>query len=359
FAEKKGVAEESINSPCFPESIEPEKAFLSNLLLSHYSKLSKEREIGRIFLENAAFQNFALLPCKQEQKKRNAKKAICQNLIELDFSRAILEKIAKTNLGPESLNCDCCQPTSINAENVLPNSLVEVEFLENGFYFDSSIPLFAKKFHESNSGKSSRLARKKEFFLESIPVGPFYFGQRAVVPLADAHSLYRNGFVRIAGEKGLKWHCIKKPSFLAESVSSILSLEDSLKKRVLEIEKKDVLEKGLNAFNPFFSNPEKAVLEAFLKACSSIIESVSLCLEIDFFSEGDFAEILEALNSGLVFKYNELLCERNSEPIYCISGRAFVKRMELFTDLAVISRDFGIPLPCVSKQCVPLSGNGF
>ncbi|MCX6802553.1 MAG: hypothetical protein NT067_05595 [Candidatus Diapherotrites archaeon] len=347
--EKKGFAEDSVNSPCFPENIKQKDAFLSNLLLLQCKKIPAGQETGMAFLENAAFANFSLMPSgKTPKQAKDSCKSGFHDLIELDFSRAILEKIAESNLGADSINCGCCRPESLHSGNVLPNSAVEVEFLENGYYFDSCIPLFARQFHEQNPGKSARLARKKEFCLEGMPVGPFYCGKKAVVPLADALRLEGGGAARIVAEKELRWHCRKKPSFVAAGISGLLSLESALKERMAALEKKDIAEKGLNAFNPVFSSPEKTSLEEFLQACSCLLESVFSCLGTGSFSgQKDFSENVQAFSSGLLSGYNEMLEERNSEPIYLISGRAFVKHMEIFTDLAVVSKDTGMSLPSV------------
>ncbi|MFH1235052.1 MAG: hypothetical protein V1493_05580 [Candidatus Diapherotrites archaeon] len=348
-AEKKGFAEESLNSPCFPDGINQKGAFLSNLLLLQCGKIQAGLEIGMVFLENAAFADFALMPSRQKGGgKKDFHGDNFSGLIELDFSRAILEKIAASNLGFDSMNCACCRPESLHSENILPNSLVEAEFLENGYYFDSMVQSFARRFHETNAGKSARLARKREFCLEGMPVGPFYCGEKALVPLADALRLEACGAARITGEREIKWHCMKKPSFVAACISGLLSLESALKERMAALEKKDLAAKGLNAFNPVFSDPEKASLEEFGQACSCLIESVFSCLGAGAFSgQKDFSENVQAFSAGLLSSYNELLWERNSEPIYLISGRAFVKRMEIFTDLAVVSKDTGMPLPSV------------
>lgn len=348
--EKKNSLGLSLKSIDFHSGIPLKKIFFSNLLSVKPESLPlRELEMGQILLENAAFKSSCLVPLEKNSLKRTHFNGKAFNdFIELDFSRAVLEKIVESNLGFESLNCDCCKPQSISSDNVLSNSLVGVEFKENGYYFESLFQSFSQQFHESNPNRKARIDRKREFYLENYPVGPFYSGQRALVPLADAIKLEQDNIVSITSEKNeLKWCCRKRKSFLASEISRLLSLERVLKEKIELLEKKELRENGLNAFNPSFTHSEKNALIGFAEVCSELTSSIfsSLLWSKSSFYQKTIFEAIEGFKSQMLSNYNKVLEQRHFEPIYSSAGRAFIRNREIFTDLAMVSREIGIPLP--------------
>lgn len=332
-----------------PGRIPLKKAFFSRMLALPINSLpSKPGEIGEILLENSAFKSSQLI-FAENQKKPVYTNAVFGEFVELDFSRPLLRKIVESNLGFESINCNCCKPGSFQDENVLPNSMVKVEFLEDGFYFDSMIPSFAGEFHENNPRKERRTARKIEFCLEEHPIGPFYAGEKAVVPLVDAKKLEGERTVRILSEKNLKWSCRKQKSFLARELSTLISIEETANKKICALEKAELKEKGLNAFNPCFDSQVKKNLNELKSACSELCNAIfsNIFLNQNHYHKNALFKAIEAFKSQLVFEFNQELQQRHFEPIYSHKGRAFIRKMENFTDLMLVSREIGLPSPRV------------
>jgi|GEM_PF-4432991 len=332
-----------------PVDITLREALLSRMLALPASQLPEgPHEKGRVLLENAAFKSSQFVYSEQVVPKSNSPGKVLSGFFELDFSRAILQRIADSNIGFNSLNCGCCKPAGVNSENVLPNSMVEVEFFNNGYFFESLLPSFASFFHENNKGKESRRARKQEFALEQFPIGPFYAGQKAVVPLADARKLEGEGSARQTGKVAeLWWSCRRKQSFLARKAMELLSIEASARKKALELERSELREKGLNAFNPCFESREKLALEEVISASQELMRALFFALfaKGNGFSHSRVCGALEAFKGEMLEGFNRQLSRMKSEPIYSFSGREFIRTREVFTDLALASRKIGVPLP--------------
>ena len=177
-----------------------------------------------IFLENLFFRNNVapLEIHKQELKEDHALQAsfFFRGTPEFDIAPLIpmLLTNACYNIGFETIDCACCNPGNHRAKNLLPSSLAEVEFLKDAFYFESPDSKFSDSFHENNPLKENRLRRKKEFFLNQIPTGPFSRNQFAEGPLFDALSLEQNKDARLAGFKEKHWACLEKESFVSRAI---------------------------------------------------------------------------------------------------------------------------------------------
>ncbi|MFH0905744.1 MAG: hypothetical protein V1824_00220 [archaeon] len=147
--------------------------------------------------------------------------------IEIDFSNVwpyLLEK-RFYNLGYETLDCNCCKPKTIFENNVLFNSIVEVTFLKNGFYFISKDYSFAKKFYYEKPNLEERERYKKENKLKDFPIGPFFNGHKELIPLLDALELSENKDIIINQEisqNQLHYTCKIKESFISEIVREYL-----------------------------------------------------------------------------------------------------------------------------------------
>ena len=326
------------------------KAFLSRMLFLPPGSLPETpRQTSEAMLENAAFKSFQLI--YPEKKPRNYSKWIFRGFFELNFSRALLALIPKSNLGFETMDCDCCKPESALEESALPNSLVETEFLEPGYYFDSVMPSFAEKFHSQKPGAAAREKRKREFCLEHHPVGPFYPGQKETIPLADAKKLESENAAKIVRAKELHWACRKRESFLAGEVTRLLAIEEKARDRILEIERAELKKKGLNAFNPCFANPKKEALHDTLIASSELLEALfnGIASPASALSAGAITDAMEAFRGEMLLAFNRKLEANHSEPIYQSAGRAFLRNRDSFTELAIISREIGIPMPFLSR----------
>jgi len=336
------------NKQTFPEKINLNKCILSNELRIPTEKLPVEKEeLGLKLIENNCFSNHKIIYTSHA----NPVWRFVGNpsgFFELDLSNAMHEKILELNLGFETVNCDCCKPSSLRSRNVLPNSLVETEFLENGFFFDSMIPSFSAKFHSLNPLKESREKRKREFFLRSFPIGPFYSGEKAMVPLSDARKLVKQGKAIVHKKTELSWHCVRKKSFLSNEILRLTRELNEAKQCILESEKNRLEESGLNAFDPL-SDPSHHINSAKQEAFSVLLSSVSMAVSSPknpLFND-NFSTALEAIRSEILADYNEFLERSQSEPIYLSAGRAFIRNIECLTDLALISKQAGMPMLAV------------
>ncbi len=329
----------------FPENSDLKKCFLSSELRIPVEKIPSEKEeLGLRLIENNCFFEHKIIYTSHLNSSRQFF-GKPNGFFELDLSNALHKKILELNLGFESVNCDCCRPSSLRSRNVLPSSLVEAEFLENGFFFDSMVASFAAKFHSLNPLKESREKRKREFFLRSFPVGPFYSSEKAMIPLADARKLEKDGQAVICGNTELSWHCLRKKSFLSKEISRLILELEETRQCISESEKNRLKEAGLNAFDPlsdFGYRLNSAKQEAIALLLSSTTNAI-FSPKNPLFNES-FSMALEATRSEILSDYNEFLERSQSEPIYLSAGRAFIRNIECLTDLALVSKQAGMPM---------------
>jgi len=328
----------------FPPGTPLTEAILSGFLRIPINRIPESpMDIGKIMLENTAFAAHNFLNIQVQQQERYFKN---QKLVEVDFSEAMLSRIFTANLGSESINCDCCTPKDIREKNVLPCSLVEAEFLEDGFYFESTIPSFAYQFHLENPNKQSRNSRKKEFFLDCFPVGPFYCGQKQLVPLVDAKFLEKTNRAVINEEvSSLNWHCNQKKSALASLVESLLESVFTGRHNCLELERNEIAKKGLGAFNPCFESRKKQEFSAELKSNELLCRALFEALSVSLHGTDPVGQSIEAFQSEMLVDCNRELIQRKAEPLYLRAGKLFIRGIESFTDLAIVSKEVGIPSP--------------
>ena len=237
-------------------SKEDAKSLVEMLALSNILFLPLHAVPGKKFLqaetlvENTCFRNgFAPLEEKNIYESFSQSYSffsLAGDSLELDFSPVWTDLIQKHNLGFESVNCDCCKPLDLFEENVLPHSLVRVEFLKEGDFFESFLPSFSKSFHEQNPFKESRLRKKSEFFLRDVPVGPFLKGQLVGVPLLDALNLLGEGRVKLLEGISLEWRCLKKRSFLARELKDLSLKLHAIELSISLFEKNALKEHGLS-----------------------------------------------------------------------------------------------------------------
>ena len=110
---------------------------------------------------------------------------------KIDFSQIWSELFLKNffNIGTKTINCSCCKPFILDAKNLLPSSRIMIKFTEDNTYYESSSKNFSINFHKNYPFKRERLTKKKEFFTSSIPIGPFFKDDKALIPLIDAKRL--------------------------------------------------------------------------------------------------------------------------------------------------------------------------
>ena len=232
------------------------KSLLSLLALSHelFLPLEKIPSAGfqrqEIFLENELFKN-NFVPeqlAKGTEKENHTTQAagFLRGTPEFDIAPVVPMLLTDSvfNTSFETINCSCCKPNDFS-DNLLQNSQVNVEFLKDAFYFDSTNADFAHCFHETHGLKDNRARRKKEFFLKHFPVGPFNRNQGAIIPLPDAAVLQKNSDAKIIGLKEKNWFCTKKQGFVSKTIKELGKKSNTVEKSLEKNKGKNTTGKGI------------------------------------------------------------------------------------------------------------------
>jgi hypothetical protein len=266
---------------CIPMQSVPELSaqkaslFLQNSFFKNsYSQENETREKTESFEENASsfFQNISSRGLENFQKN-----SFFENVSEIDFTptwAGWLFSSNSCNLGFETINCNCCRPEGINAENILPNSMIEAKFLQNGFYYASQNPEFALEFHNSNGNKKARVQRMNEWFLNNIPTGPFNAGEKALIPLNDALMLEKTGKAEILGKSSLEWFCKNKKSFISNEIQTLILKITRTEDRLLESEHNALKAHKVLCSGQLSQNPEYLALYFEKKALEKLLKAV-------------------------------------------------------------------------------------
>jgi hypothetical protein len=194
----------------------------SNLLkFPLFSRFSVGRSRAVIFLENVFFASGFSFEAKFVSFKKRFSKVF--GSAEINFSRLVsaIISLPNVNLGLDKVNCFCCKPDSVDAQNVLPSSLVKVRFLKDGFFFNSISKSWALGFHESHDFKASRLERKLEYSFDFFPCGPFFRNNVCDLLLPDAISVQEQGAGFIIGVSSMNWSCFKSRSVLSVEIEKL------------------------------------------------------------------------------------------------------------------------------------------
>ncbi|MDD3085525.1 MAG: hypothetical protein PHY04_00130 [Candidatus ainarchaeum sp.] len=280
------------------------------------------------------------------------------NLSKIDFSSIWFDLFSNNffNIGPDSKNCSCCSPVTLESNNILPSSLIRVEFLEDNFFFESSSPSFSFSFHTKMPFKNLRVNKRKEFFLNSFPVGPFFKGDLGLIPINDAKNLIKNEGVRIVSSKDslafiqnnfsvegvheLNWFCKNKESFFSKEVKLINSILSSLN-NLIDSNQKSLFSK--KTFGFFYSKILRDSLQSIffnipfhLTNSSSKFYSYSLACSIVSIQEATLAKFLEfSKNNGY-------------RVIHANKSNAFVKGFSSLTLTKSFAQKHALPQPQIS-----------
>lgn len=271
------------------------------------------KAVALLFLENCFFKNsFAMQKNASinNQAFEEGASGFFENVSEIDFSQvwAWLFSSKQYNLGFETINCKCCKPEGFTAGNVLPDSRLEVKFLQNGFYYNSESQDFALEFHNSKDNKKARLQRMKEWFLKSIPTGPFNTGEKCLVPLNDALLLEQSGKAKISGNEMLNWFCEKKESFMAREIQMLILKITQCEDKLLLLEHNALTAHKVLCSFQLSETPEyltayyeKQALERLLKAVLKELNNSSSA----FYSE-KLAQALKAVQCQKIAQFKQI-----------------------------------------------------
>lgn len=208
----------------------------------------------RELLKNACFVSGSVIEKPVFFPRKPLNKISVENASIVSLEQLILFDSNFFQCSPELLNCNCCKPEKIGEENLLFNSLVEVNPLISGLYHLTENHVFAFNFHSVNSGKRQRELFGKEYGLRVPPIGPLFEEKKVFLPLYDALTLFFEKKCVFTGKKFF-WHCKKMPgkqmflpwlySYCSKIVLKALNELTALKK---ELEPKTSCSTTLNCF---------------------------------------------------------------------------------------------------------------
>ncbi|MFA5357421.1 MAG: hypothetical protein WC308_00665 [archaeon] len=306
---------------------------------------SSPKDIAESFLENFYFKTGQQFSFRERGEffvaREFAPLGYYGDVSEIDFSPVWARLFTKNffNIGVETKNCDCCQPVTIDDSNLYPDSLIEVSFLEDGFFFESSSKSFSASFHESKPLKLTREQKKKEFFLKAPPIGPFFKGQKELVPVSDAKRLLSDEKVSLGKNHSLSWFCKKNESSFSKELSSVLS-EISLLGRNISKGSDSLFVKGDSVY--WFSLSQMGVIESILAE----VPFQLMNLNSKFFSHETAASI-SAIQESTVSKFREFSEKRGYRVLYADQKGAFVKGFSSLSLVKGFSEELSLPQPVV------------
>lgn len=305
-----------------------EEIALANLLKVPIQGVPEKKfQQTEIFIENLLYENKCFEEKKEEKKKELIHNEIVfgyfENVSEIDFSPVLKNLVIEKNIGFETMNCSCCKEIE---ENILPDSFAEVEAEVDGLYFESKNQKFAEEFHNSMSGKKERVERKKEWFMKTIPLGPFMRKEKIKIPLIDALELEKKGKAKILEIKEKKWTCFNRKGFLRESLRKMDFRLEKLEGKIREMESK-ALQKNL-AFSILL---QKSIEYNYLKAMEKVLKEMqknmlyNLCSEKSSFYQKRIADSLNALQEEAIKEFSEYTKKERQKVIMLEKRKAFVK----------------------------------
>jgi len=282
------------------------------------------------------------------------------NTTLFDFSQLWPTILTKPfyNISIETIGCNCCRPSSLSSGNVLPNTMVQVEFLQDAFYFDSIFPSFAQDFHRKNKAKENRLRRKKEFCLPSVPVGPFDRGHTAAIPLHDAITLSQRNKVKIISIQALHWFCLKRESAIAKKITAFQQKITEIEKKIQHTESASLNKLGLAAGQLLDNNLHLLFQKAKLRVYSNLIASIPGHLkneESAFFSK-ELCSAFNCIESLILTNFSRFAQKQASKAVLLQKGNALVrsdKPMSLIKQFSAMQKIPALIKPAIRPKTSP------
>ncbi len=332
------------------------KKFLSKIVLSNILCEKPElipdskAKILDLFLEKILFKNNFAFPKQKPKFDSGFERKSSEKLKKIDFSSvwSALFSFPFYNIGFDSINCSCCKPESLQEKNILLSSLIEVKFLEDAIYFESSNKNWSVFFHENALGKEKRTKRKSEWKLKNMPLGPFFRNDVLRIPLEDALKLKSEEKISFLSDHEIEWFCRKKESFLSLELSKLNKKIVLFDSKIHEAEFNSIKNKGI-AFSLFLDeDPEFNFFSEYRKALKTIFSSIPFHLSSTSTAFFDF-RLSNSINCVFSFVLNKF--KEFSQTNSCVS---FVEKDAVLLDsdnaldlVTEFSRSEKIPLPQV------------
>ena len=337
----------------------------SNALCVPLDKVPKSiNEKVELFLENVFFKNAECILFEPIEKLFSdtgydpiPKK---DDLSKINFSSIWFDLFSNNffNIGPETKNCSCCVPLTLESKNLLPSSLIKIQFLEDNFFFESSSDNFSFEFHNQMPYKEIRANKRKEFFLNTFPVGPFFKEDYCLVPISDAKRLILEGRVKLISSKDtnfdltsqvepltlpskaiheLNWFCLNKESFFSKEVRFANSKLYSLHKAA------SFFEKGLffkENFGYFYARSLNASLNSILLELPNQLTNSS-----SKFYSTSLAKSIISVQEATLSKFKEFSQEKGYRVLHANKNNAFVKGFSSLKLAKSFAKETNLPEP--------------
>ncbi len=317
---------------------------LSAILKIPFNKIPTNlQERTELFLENIFFSNGQFISWKEKSLFFSAKDFApygnYSHVSTIDFSSTWPQLMSNNffNLSNETINCSCCKPIKLNDKNLLPSSLIEVEFLEDAFYYESTSQTFALDFHKTSPHKQNRLEKKKEFFMKIYPIGPFFKNQKAVLPLNDAKKLLDEKKVVLGKKHSPSWFCQLNEGFLSKSIKKYNSKLFYFSKILSEHQNK-LFTKNDSCF--YFS------MSSF-KALNDLVQELPFLLmnPLSSFFSPLLASSILSVQEATLFKFKEFSEKKGYRILHLDKKKAFIRGFSSLSLAKSFSRENSLPQP--------------
>ncbi len=322
------------------------RAAISNILSVKIQNVpSKKEDIVETMLENIYFKSGYPISFKEKNDFYSAKEfaplGYYENISKIDFSPIWIQLFTNSffNIGQETKNCSCCQPITLDNLNLYPDSMIEVIFSNDAVFYESSSQSFAKKFHNENPGKDSREQKKREFFMRSYPVGPFFKNQKALVPISDAKHLLETKKASLGKNHSLSWFCRKNESMFSKEITA-------LNQKILVLTKSfDHSTASLAPTKDFKFWFSSAQIDAYSKILSEIPFQL-LNLNSKFFSH-ELASSIKSIQEATIHKFREFSEKKGYRVLHTDRKSAFIRGDASLTLVKSFSEELSLPRPLV------------
>ena len=303
---------------------------LSNLLAVPLHKMPHKSFVAETFLGNLFWLNgFPAAAIHTMQRRKEYSSIKPRDFVEFDFSALFPELLTQPfyNLGPDSINCSCCKPKDINAKNLLPNSLVNVEFTHHGFFYDSALPPFSRQFHNSHDYKESRERRRMEYGLQNYPIGPFRKGSIFAIPLVDALELQSRHEAKIISATKLSWFCTLQESFISRHINRLNKRISVFDRKLSALEQNAAKEHNLLANKQLQLNKDYLFLKTMWEKQSLLLQSLpqQLVNPSSCFYSKKLARAIETVKAGTLHKFKQFSSLKKAKVIQGTETKAYVK----------------------------------
>jgi len=319
---------------------------VSNLTKIPLNKIPKSiNGITEAFLENMFFKNAGYLVWGDNKKIYSSVNfgpfGYFEKVSQIDFSPVWVQLLTNTffNIGQETINCNCCKPIKLDDSNLLPSTLIEVVINEDNLFFESTSNFFRANFHKNNLGKELRVAKKKEFWLKSIPLGPFFKSQKIKLPLLDAKLLLDEEKANLSKDHTLNWVCVKKESFLSKEIKENLKI----------IKKINLLLTSKNNYGLFFVNFSDEFMKIKCDLLTKILYEIPFQLSnlnSSFFNPV-LAESIISIQEATISKFNEFSEKSGYRVLYSNKKEVFVRGYASLSLAKSFSNTLKLPQPAV------------